>query len=334
MAKFRDSEFYEKETIIGIGGKLSTKTEKAKKEDAYNRLVYTRESQSGDDAVITGRVVGVEATGSYVAAIVTYEGFKILIEDKEFMDFPEFDPERYPYPDEKKMHEVFMNSCIGAEIDFCVLPKIRTNGKSKVIDTIDLDSCVAWASRKSAMRKRYRQMWCKHRDGSRYITEGRAVEARVVRVSNTCVFFESNGVEFKVPIDELSWSRIENARNYFAPGEKHIVRLQKIQYAEDEETTMPEVTASVKQMKEDPKEKWCRMINVGEIYLGKITAQHGNAFFVRLQNGAEVYCIAAKNLSRYPSNGDECTVAINIKDTEKNRLFGKIIALSQRDFLL
>lgn len=337
MAKFRDSEFYEQETIIGTYGELSTQTEKAKREEAYNKLVFTREAQSGADCCITGRVIGVEKSKLFVAAICEYRGFKIMIKDTDFMDFPEYNPETHPYESEAKLHEVFMNSCIGAEIDFCLLPKQKIH--NEVIDTIDLDTDIAWCSRKAAMLKRYREMWCKHKDGKRFITEGRAVEARIVRVGNSCVFFESNGVEFKVPLEELTWSRIDNARSYYAAGEKKIVRLQKVEYAEDEATTKPKVTASVKAMEEDPKDRWCRLINEGSTYLGKITTQHGNSFFVRLKTGrkdtegAVVLCAAAKNITRYPMRGDECTIIIKMIDVNQKRIFGKIVDVANREFL-
>lgn len=337
MAKFKDSEFYEQETIIGIGGVLSTQTEKSKREDAYNRLMYSREAQSGQDSVLTGRVIGVEVTPYFVAAILTYRGFKIMIEDCEFMDFPEWNPAQYPYESEKKLHEVFMNSCIGAEVDFALLPKRKVQGKT--VDTISLEENIAWCSRKNAMVRRYREMWCKHRDGKRFITEGRAVEARIVRVGKSTVFFESNGVEFKMPLEELSWSRMDDARKYFSPGSKQIVRITKIEYAEDEDTTKPKVIASLKAMKEDPKDLWCRTFNEGEIYLATIAQQHGQSFFCTVQsdageaNGAVVMCAAAKNITRYPMSGDECTIVIKLIDAKKKLIFGKIIDLSPRTFI-
>lgn len=332
MAKFRDSEFYEEKAIVGTAGKLSTKTEKNMREEPYDRLIYTREAQSGEDCVITARVIGVETSKYFVAAILTYQGFKIMIEDTEFMDFPEWNPDKYPYESEKKLHEVFMNSCIGAEVDFALLPKRKVKGETQ--DTIDLASRVAWCSRKTAMVRRYREYWCKHRNGQRYITEGQKAEARIVRVGKSTVFFECNGVEFKMPLEELSWSRLSDARKHFAPGRKEQVLLLKVDYAEDEATTKPKVIASRKQARENPAERWCNLVKEGEMYLAEISQSHGQSFFTTIKSndktmsGAVVLCAAAKNLDRYPVTGDECTIVIKMIDAHRNRIFGKIVSLS------
>ena len=333
MAKrFRDSEFYEQETIIGINGELGVETEKQRNERALSKLYFTREAQSGQDAVITARVSGVESNGAYVFAIVYYETFKILIKDTDFMDFPEFDSERFYYPNEKKMHEVFMNSCIGAEIDFCLLPKKKINGKT--VDTIDEENRVAFCSRKLAMLKQYRDYWLQKKDGTRKINEGAMIAARVVRVSNVCVFYECNGVEFKVPLQDLSWHRISNAREVVHSGERHILRIKQIQYAADEKTTKPVVLASLKEVKKNPREKWFNLINLGETHCGKITAPHGDKFYVRLDCGAEVMCSVSRNIQRYPMNGDHCTIIIEAKKEDTFFIYGKIVSVDSFQYEL
>lgn len=338
MAKKKNSnnEFYNDETYIGIDGELGVLTDAQRRERAYQILNYTRGASKGKDSIITGKVIGVEANGDFVAALCEYEGFKITIVADEFMDFPEYDPKKYPYASEAKLKEVLLRSCIGAEIDFCALPKQKIGGK--VVDTIDIENRFALCSRKHAMQKRYEQMWLKQKDGTRRITEGRAIAARVIRVSNTTVWFESNGVEFKISNKELSWSQIANARSKFRPGAREIVRILSIKYSDDEKNIKPEVTASLKQMKDDPKKRFCETMNEQEVYNGEVTStfvspKNGNTyFFVHCDNGADVMCGLSKtSLSRFPYRGDTVTIRIMRIVVDQARIFGMIIAIIEQE---
>lgn len=336
MAKKKsNNEFYNDETYIGIDGELGVLTDAQKRERAYQILSYTRGASKGKDSIITAKVVGVEKNGDFIAALCDYEGFKITIVADEFMDFPEYDPKKHPYESEAKMREVMMRGCIGAEIDFCALPKQKVGGK--VIDTIDREKMFALCSRKHAMQKRYEQMWCKQKDGTRRITEGRAIAARVVRVSNTVVWFESNGVEFKIVNKELSWSQVANARTMYKPGERVIVRILSIKYSDDEKNIKPEVEASIKQMEENPKKRFCEIMNEQEVYSGTITSTYispnnGNTyFFVHCDNGADVMCGLSKTLPRFPYRGDQVTIRIMRIVLDQARMFGMIISIIDRE---
>ncbi len=338
--KFSESEYYTKETIISIGGKgLTVETEQQRLERVYGQLMQTREGTKGDASFLTAKMAGVEQIGSGTAAVLFYEGYKILIPDEEFMDFPEFNKEKYPYPSIQKFHAVFMNSCIGAEVDFCLMPKEKVSKKradgvkdKEIKDTIFPTERLAVCSRKAAMRKIYRTYWCK-RNGSRIINEGCALEARVLRVTRSAAFFESNGVEFAIPLQELSWKRLDDARSYLCAGDKKIVRITGIKYAEDEETTPPYVTASLKQMQEDMRETYYNQVKMNEIFGGRISTPYGKSFFVTLDTGAEVLCIPSKSINRYPTKGDRCTIAITGKVDDQWRLFGKILNVQDREQL-
>lgn len=331
LKKKKNNEFYTEETYISIDGELGILTSAQKKERAYQLLNYTRGAARGRDSMITANVIGVESNGSFVAAICEYEGFKIVIADKDFMDFPEFDPKDHPYESEAKMHEIMLRGCIGAEIDFCALPKKKVGGK--VLDTIDREKMFALCSRKLAMDKRYANMWCKQRDGSRRITEGRTVEARVVRVSNTSAWMETGGVEFMVAHKELSWSRVGNARELVQPGKRVFVKLLSVEYAEDEKKNRPIVKASLKQVDADPAQMFCEKMEVQEVYAGKVTStllskKNGETyFFVRCSNGADVLCGTSKSLNRFPYAGDYVEIRIMRIEKEVGRLFGMIISI-------
>lgn len=319
---FRDSEFYENETIIGISD-TGIITDKQKKEQAYQKLMNSRKAISGEDCVLTGKVAAIKKVGNHYVALANYEMFKVIIFDDDFMDFPKFDPEHHPYPSEQKLRQVYMSSCIGAKIDFSLLPDV-VQEDGKVEPALNLEECTALCSRKVAMDKIYRQMWMKRKDGSRVITEGRAVAARVFHVSNSVAFMECFGVEIKVPITEVSWTRIGSVRDKLAAGMEEILRIKKIDYAEDEAKNRPEVIASIKEMKENPREKLFDRISVNEEHIGTITNPYKENFFVELESGMEALCQLSATLNRFPMKGDRVKVVITEKNEHKKMIYGKI----------
>lgn len=327
--------FYTEETYIGIDGELGVDTEEQKLKRAYQILDYTRGARKGKDSMITAFVDGVQEK-PFLAAICYYEGFKIIIPAEEFMDFPVYDPKKHPYEGgENHMRLTLMKNSIGSEIDFCVMPK-KSVGKDK-IDTINIQDGFAICSRKHAMNKRYREMWMKQSDGSRRIREGVGLAARCVRVSNTVAWFESNGVEFSIPNKELSWNQLNNVSEVINPGQRVIVRINSIKYAEDEEHERPVVTASLKQMQKNPGLVFCDNMRVEDIYAGRITSAFVNkntgktSFFVHCTNGADVMCTITNTLTRYPYVNDKVTIRITEIKPEDAHIYGVIFGITSKE---
>ena len=184
----------------------------------------------------------------------------------------------------------------------------------------------AFCSRKIAMDRQYRDYWLKKYDGTRIINEGCLVMARVVRVANSCAYMECFGVEFEIPLRELSWTRLSCAQEAFSPGKIVKIRILEIQYSDDEENIRPFVVASVKAARENPQLAAFPKVNINSSYTGSVKNPHNGKFFVTLEGSeAEVLCEQGETLFRTPMSGDECTVRVDGKDEETLKIWGTIV---------
>lgn len=337
--KYRDSIFYDKKTVIGMDDTMITK--KTLLEEEVNRLIHSADAKKGDDWVIEAEVTGFTRIGEgkhSVSAVIASFGSKqieCVIPESDFMDFPEFD-EALGYGSEKKMHAAFLQSTQWAKIYIALKPpKPDPSNPGKMMNNIIIDEetgmVQAVCSRKIAMDRLYKEYWLPKTDGKRIINDGCLVMARVIRVANSCIFVECYGVEFQIPLRELSWHRLSYAQEAFTPGDVVKIMILDIQYSDDEENERPYVVASVKEANENPQVVAFPRVTTNNNYTGVVKNPCNGKFFVTLdQTDAEVLCDQGDYTVRTPQRGDKCVVRIDGKSEDTLRIWGTIVRLEQK----
>lgn len=329
--KFKDSIFYDKEPVIGMDETMMSR--KHLLEQEVNDLIHTANAKRGEEKVIQAQVTGITYIGNKPAAVATFGSKQIecIITEDDFMEFPKYDP-KYGYVSEKKMHSSFMQSAQRSVIDIVLLPPKPDPNTKKLTNNIrEIDGNIyAFCSRKLAMDRQYKDYWLKKYDGKRVINEGCLVMARVVRVANSCAYMECYGVEFEIPLRELSWTRLDCAQDAFSPGKIVKIRILEIQYSDDEENVRPFVVASVKAARENPQIAAFPRVNINSSEAGEVKNPHNGKFFVTLERTeAEVLCEQGEMLFRTPMSGDKCIVRIDGKDEETLKIWGTIVRVEE-----
>lgn len=249
----------------------------------------------------------------------------IFIPKSEFCDVSSLTPEER---NNERSLDARCASYIGAEIDIIPL-------------TFLAEQNIVIASRTAALEKKRKDFWFgrevrRSGDETDLIKEGDRVEARVVVVNRASVVVEVFGAEARIPVDEVSYQRIQNCRGLFKPGEKVFVRIKSIR--RDSGSGAVRFEASIKEAYRDPREVAMKRYIIGGKYKGVVamlnhdpskTEQSGA--FVRLLGGVDVYC-------HYPKVGtidigSEVTLYIAGKDEEAKRMWGNIIHVENQDDL-
>ena len=333
--KYTESVFYDKRKVIGM--KENMMTQKDQLEHEMNELIHTANSKRGEEKVIEAKVTGITSIGDKPVAIATFGSGQIscMITMDEYMDFPAYN-ENMGYTSENKMRKAYMQSTQWAVIDIALLPpRPNPEDPSHMTNNIRIDEesglIGAFCSRKIAMDRQYQDYWLPKGDGKRIINPGCYAIARIFRVANTCVFAECFGVEFQIPLHELSWNRLSYAQEAFSAGDEVQILIKDIQYSDDEKNVRPYVVASIKDAQENPQIKAFPLISENSSESGIVKNPHNGKFFVTLDRGkAEVYCDQGANLFRTPMSGDKCVVMIDGKDPETLRIWGTIVRLEEK----
>jgi predicted RNA-binding protein with RPS1 domain len=260
-------------------------------------------------AILTGTLSGVEVSKNFgVVGVILYGSYKVIIQADLFMVFPKFDPTR-PYKDETDMKKKMLQKRIGAEVDFLVQHALK-------------DERIAFASRLHAMqRKRKEGFGINKRTGTRIMRTGRNVEARVIATTVTSAIVEVSGIEFQIPLSELTWAYVNNADSVVAPGDLIEVILTKVEV----ENGKYIVEGSHKHTQNDPQVKAIQLYKKGGIYQGIASATTPSGVFVRLENGAQALAGLPRRTDQIPANGDAVKIVIKHVDTERKRLFCDIL---------
>jgi|GEM_PF-6747547 len=260
-------------------------------------------------AILTGTLSGVEVSKNFgVVGVILYGSYKVIIQADLFMVFPKFDPTR-PYKDETDMKKKMLQKRIGAEVDFLVQHALK-------------DERIAFASRLHAMqRKRKEGFGINKRTGTRIMRTGRNVEARVIATTVTSAIVEVSGIEFQIPLSELTWAYVNNADSVVAPGDLIEVILTKVEV----ENGKYIVEGSHKHTQNDPQVKAIQLYKKGGIYQGIASATTPSGVFVRLENGAQALAGLPRRTDQIPANGDAVKIVIKHVDTDRKRLFCDIL---------
>ncbi|MFH2058823.1 MAG: 30S ribosomal protein S1 [Pseudomonadota bacterium] len=115
---------------------------------------------------------------------------------------------------------------------------------------------------------------------------GDIVHGIVTRLMSFGAFVElTPGLEGMVHISELSWSRVENASDVVAPGDRVSVKILKIESGEKEDTY--KISLSVKQTIDSPWESMDTLFHVGDQVSGKVVRLTKFGAFVELAPGVD-----------------------------------------------
>jgi len=287
------------EQILAIDGERSVQTREDKLRDDMLDIV---ESQKGRK-ILTGIIQGVERSNDSSFAVIYHGEVKVIIPAEEVVTKPD-DLRGRSY---SEVMNYLLTKRLGAEIDF-------------VIKGLDTSSGIAAASRLEAMALKRRQYYFgSDRDGNNLIYEGLTAEARVVSVIRAGIFIDLFGQEIYIPLRELSYQRWSDAGAYFESGQRVLVKILKLNRADRENI---KVSASVKQVAENPYEQALKRYTPDSRYVGTVSMVDNNGVFVSLDGGVD--CLCTHPQRGRPARGSKVTVRIIGVNHDSKRIWGAI----------
>jgi len=154
------------------------------------------------------------------------------------------------------------------------------------------------------------------------LNQGDIVEGTVKHLTEWGAFIDLNGADALLHITDISWSRVNKPSELLSVGQIIKVKITKI----DPETK--KISVGIKQLTEDPFEKYSHKYEVGKIYNAKVTKVQDYGCFAKIEGELEGL-IFQNELSwtkknpqpgKILSTSQEIKVKILEKDTEKRRL--------------
>lgn len=291
--------------VVTIDNERRVETEEDK---AQNDLLDLLESLKGG-RFLTGVIQGVESTenGNESFAVIYHGVFKVIIPALELID----EPNDYRGLNPKEVQKYLLSKRLGTEIDY-------------MVKGIDKESGVAVASRKDAMRvKRKLYYFGKDRDGNNLLYPDVCAEARVVSVIRAGIFVEVFGVETYIPLNQLSYQRLMDAKLDYQTGQRIIVKILEIDKTDPQNI---KIKASVKKARENPYEKVARKYSVDNCYVGTVSLVNESGVFVDLGEGIDCLCYYPKR--GRPPRGARVSVRILEINPTTNRLWGVIVHIA------
>ena len=211
-------------------------------------------------------------------------------------------------------YQKLLNSMLGAKIDF-------------VVKGIDSKSKTVVASRKEAMYKKRQTFYMEtDKNGMYRIYEDRIVQARVIAVAEKAIRVEIFGVDCTMPVKDLSWDWIGDARDRFSIGDEILVRIKEVKRDSIKDLS---VIADARSVTDN------RVANLGLCkvqgkYAGRVTDTHKGVVYIRLNNG--VNAIAHSCLDRrLPGKKDDVSFAVTSLDEERCVALGVITRIIKQN---
>ena len=299
------------ERVLTIDAKSRLSTEDTEADIAWHEIQNAYKTRR----VLTGLLSGIEYSDiSQYYAVADYNGYRIVIPLKEmFYDFPV----NYQGDEYKKAVTAFnklMNSMLGAKIDF-------------VIKGIDSKSKTVVASRKEAMHKKRQTFYMEtDKNGMFRIYVDRIVQARVIAVAEKAIRVEIFGVDVAMPVKDLSWDWIGDARDRFSIGDEILVRIKEVKRDNIKDIYVYADARSVT----DNRVANLALCKVQGKYAGRVTDTHKGVVFIRLNNG--VNAIAHSCLDRkLPGKKDDVSFAVTSIDEERCVALGVITRIIKQN---
>ena len=148
-------------------------------------------------------------------------------------------------------------------------------------------------------------------------------EARVVSVIRAGIFVEVFGVETYIPLKQLSYQRLMDAKLDYQTGQRIIVKILEIDKTDPQNI---KIKASVKKARENPYEKVTRKYSVDNCYVGTVSLVNESGVFVDLGEGIDCLCYYPKR--GRPPRGARVSVRILEINPTTNRLWGVIVHIA------
>ena len=154
------------------------------------------------------------------------------------------------------------------------------------------------------------------------IKEGDVVEGTVKHLTEWGAFIDLNGVDALLHITDISWVRVNRPSELLSIGQNIKVKITKI----DPESK--KISVGIKQLTEDPYEKYADKYKVGETYNAVVTKVLDYGCFAKLEDGLEglihqselSYSKKNNQPGKILTTSQEVKVKILEKDDEKRRL--------------
>ena len=266
--------------------------------------------------ILTGTLDSVERTDSGMTlAIVSYNGFRVAIPQKEMMLYSGRMPSGREYDELMMQVNRNLNARLGSEIDFIV--KGCDNASRSVV-----------ASRKDAMlRKRQTFYMDTNELGDPMIYEGRVVQARVVAVAEKIMRVEVFGVECAIRAPGMSWMWIGNARDHYNVGDRVLVRVLRISKPNVQDLKIEADIRSVSSVTSADNLSKCV---VQGRYAGRVTDVRGGVVFIRLNNGVNAVAHSCYD-ARTPGKKDDVSFAVTRLDEEQGVAHGLITRIIRQN---
>lgn len=300
--------------ILSINGQLKASTESQFIRETVEDLAQSFANRTPLTATISEIHTPKEGTPRPVAI---YKAFRIYFDPSDFMDMTKISQEESVRYKQIRAH---LNRRIGSEIDFVV-----KDAKGVGIKAIDQTAHIAAGDRSAAMLQKRHAYWEPDSRGRSVIEEGSKVEARVVMVRPTLMIVEVFGVEISIPIEEVSYTYMEDLtkESPYKVGDYVNVLITHISCNEN----IFKAHASIKMLCENKQlEEARRMETLLEAHnsvtqFGKIVRVTIVNVFVRLDSGAVLRC-PQHNDGRRAVAGDYWAVKVSHADSASGRMEG------------
>jgi len=285
--------------------------------DSTNVWNDIRESQF-NDRILTG-VLGRLHYGrnGKVSVIVNYKGLEVEIPSEEMGIVIS-----RPHGESDTQYQVrtirILEIMLGAEVDFIICLSCVENGS--II-----------ASRDAAMRRL--RKW-NYLGQSPNVTNGQAVLARVIAVTQLAVRVEFMGAEATINNEHLSWGFVGNARDKFQVGDTVLVRIEVFAAEKDGKPEDIRIKADIRSLTEDTSIEKLKDLKLQEHCSATIeiieSIRGGEAYYLNLCGG--IRGVAYKNYSKSnrPKQGDTVVFSPLYKDVKKGLTIGTILRVTQK----
>lgn len=196
------------------------------------------------------------------------------------------------------------------------------------------DEGIAFASRAHAMSL---ISTLNYRSEGTFLVPSAAVQGTITGVNRTGVFVEAAGAETFIPMNELSWNRIENCEDEYFIGDKIQVRIKDRKFVKrnrvflGKQTSLSyvDVELSAKDLVENPQVRYFNEFNVGDTVGGIVSQIDENGYFVKLhKHGFQVFC-QRPTLRKMPIAGSEVVVRIRKREEKEKKTYGEIVHVNR-----
>ena len=265
--------------------------------------------------ILTGTLVGIERDVSGRTYLVAdYKGFRIILPLKEmFLELPN-ELHSEIYQKEVLKYSKLANGMLGAEIDL-------------IVKGIDSKTRSVVASRTDAMLKKRQTFYMETDENGMFrIYEDRIVQARVIAAAEKGIRIEVFGVESSIPLRDLSWEWIGDARESYSIGDKILVRILSVSR---ENVKNISIKADVRSVTDNSINNISQCKIQGK-YAGRIIDIHKGVIYVKLANGVNVVVHSCLD-RKLPGKKDDVSVAITAINEEKGIAMGIITRIIKQN---